>query len=1085
MTSVSVTMFGGFRIRTASGGAVSLPTRKAQALLAYLAVRPGEEHPRDKLAAIFWGDRSDTQARDSLRHALTAVRNALKETGTPPLRAHEHTVALHGAGVTVDVADFDRLVAAGTPDALERAVALYRGDLLEGFVLDERPFEEWLVNERERLRELALEALARLLGHQSNAGQIERGIQTAVRLLAMDPLQEAVHRALMRLYARQGRRGAALRQYQMCVAALHRELSAEPEAETTKLYLEIVRRRSAGAGESPPAVAAPEIPLHETPLIGRATEIVRLRQLFDDAGRGTGSVVVITGEAGVGKSRVVAELATDALARGGQVLLGRCHPSMQILPFGPWVDAFRLGGVLVETMLDGIEPAWRAELARLFPEAAVPGLPTSSENSSRLFAAIARLVQEVAHTRPTVVVIEDCHWADEMTLSLIAFVARRVASWPVILAVTVRDDETADAPLARRTLAELRQERASHALPVTALAREDVTNLVRVVLGHAADPRRVEWAEKRVWAASEGNAFVALEALRAWSSEGSDNTESTLPLPERVRELVAARLGRLSDTARKLVAVAAVLGREFDFALLQHAAELSEDNAASGLEELVRHRIVGGVGERFHFTHDRIRDVAHGELLPQRRRLIHARVVTALENVYAGHLDPHALALAQHCHEAALWDKGVAYWRRAAAQAAERSAVRQAAECLEGAMAALDRLPHDRRDVVEQSIDVRIDLRAALFAGTGDLARVPGLLTAAATLASQISDHHRLARTLIMQTHYHGIIAGEMVLAEACARRALAVAESLHAPGLVARARDMFGRIQHGRAAYFGAIDTLKTIMEFVETSATDEPWTLVLPVALGSRVWLTFALTDLGRFTEATKIADDAVGRVNAQTHPYSRHHAYWARIAVYLEQGDHEAAARDLEHVRMALREADMPRMADHVTGLAGHVQALAGDANGAVTLLERAVAAPGRDAFSGHRDVFYLGDAYLRAGRIDDARRVAERALDLARGSEQPGREARALWLGAYVHRARGDRDEAQTLYGRALDLASELGMRPVVAHCHAGLAALRARAGERVRAQEHAATAAALYGEMEMPYWRREMDVQIATEARQST
>ena len=147
---------------------------------------------------------------------------------------------------------FERRIAEGTPQALEQAAELYRGDLLLGFTLNEPLFEEWLVAERERLREMALEALARLLAHQSKAAGTERAIQTAVRLLGLDPLQEAVHRTLMRLYARQARRGAALKQYQVCVGVLRRELGTEPEAETRQLYQELLRR-PAGAVQAPDA----------------------------------------------------------------------------------------------------------------------------------------------------------------------------------------------------------------------------------------------------------------------------------------------------------------------------------------------------------------------------------------------------------------------------------------------------------------------------------------------------------------------------------------------------------------------------------------------------------------------------------------------------------------------------------------------------------------------------------------------------------------------------------------------------------------------------------------------------------------
>jgi len=1100
MARVSLALFGGFKLRTASGDAIHLPTRKTQALLAYLAMRLGDEQPRDALTALLWGDRGDAQARDSLRHALTEIRRTL---GAVALLAREGAVGLDPRGIDVDVCALQRLAATEDLESLERAAALYRGDLLAGFTVSEPAFEAWLLGERERLRELVLDVLARLLAAHARHGRVDRAIQTAVRLLALDPLQEAVHRTLMRLYVRQGRRGAALRQYQLCVAALQRELGSEPEPETTSLYRAIVRGRSAEAG--PPkaeagtladeergaesaaarapvagaiAIAAPELPVHDTAMVGRSAEMDRLRRLHEQARSGLGGVVVVSGEAGAGKSRLVAELAAHALARGDHVLLGRCHASTQMLAFGPWVEAFRLAGVIEAGVLDGMGPAWRAELARLFPEAAAPGLPASSELPLPLFEAVVRLLHHVARTRPTLVVLEDCHWADEMTLGLVAFVARRVGAWPVMLAVTVRDDETIDAPPVQRTLAELRRERLAHELTAAPLTRADVADLVRGVLGHGVDLQRAERLERRVWAASEGNPFVALEALRAWGHEPSAAAGAPPALPDRVRELVTTRLARLGDTAQALVAVAAVVGREFDFAVLQQAAGLSEDEAAGGVEELVRRRILSGVGERFHFTHDRIREVAHGALLPQRRRLIHARVVTVLEHAHRQGLDEHALTLAQHSHEAALWDRALAYWRRAAAQAAERSALRQAADCLEAALAALDRLPAERRDVIEQSIDVRLDLRAALFAGGGDVHRVGDLLAAAAALASAIGDERRLARILIMQTHYHGIIAGAMGPAEACARRAVAIAQALDDPRLVARAGSLLGRVQHGRAAYREAVDTLTRNLEFIAAAAADDDWPLVLPASLGSRLWLTFALADVGRFDEALASADEAVRRVDATTHPYRRYHAYWARVAVHLERGDSQRALEEIAHMRVALRETDMRQLADNVAGLAGRAHALAGRLDEAVTLLERALAASARDAFAGHRDILYLGEAYLAAGRLDDAGREAERALALARGCGQPGREARAFWLLGSVHRARGDDDAAAHLTGHALRLADDLGLRPLVAHCRAARAALHLRAGRHADAAGEARAAAALYDEMRMPYWRQELERRLA-------
>ena len=267
------------------------------------------------------------------------------------------TVALDPAPVDVDVVEFERQVAEGTPAALERAVALYRGELLEGLALQEAPFEEWLLAERERLRELALEALAKLLHHQRTTGATEAALQTALRLLALDPLQEPVHRAVMRLYVQLGRRASALRQYQVCVGVLQRELGVEPETTTKQLYQEILRQRPPHATadvESPATAPAgpaeapgpPEETLpRELPLVGREAEIRRLREALTEAWEGHGQVVAVIGEAGVGKSRLLAEVAAEAVARGGRVLVGRCYEAEQILPFAPWVDALRAGRV--------------------------------------------------------------------------------------------------------------------------------------------------------------------------------------------------------------------------------------------------------------------------------------------------------------------------------------------------------------------------------------------------------------------------------------------------------------------------------------------------------------------------------------------------------------------------------------------------------------------------------------------------------------------------------------------------------------------------------------------------------------------
>ncbi|HYH21147.1 MAG TPA: BTAD domain-containing putative transcriptional regulator [Azospirillum sp.] len=259
-----------------------MTVRKAMGLLAYLALRPDQAQSREKLAGLLWGDSPDAQARSSLRQVIATLRRTFPDEGSPVLRVEGEQVALTPGALETDAAAFERAIAEGTPDALDRAAALYRGDLFEGLSLNAEAFEGWLTVERQRLREMALGAMARRLDQALAAGATEAGVRTAIRLLALDPLQEPAHRALMQLYARQGRHTVALKQYQACRAMLEQELGVLPEPETERVYRAIRERRhvrnrkedQAPADmlpwkplpEAPPeAPPAPEIPLSEMP----------------------------------------------------------------------------------------------------------------------------------------------------------------------------------------------------------------------------------------------------------------------------------------------------------------------------------------------------------------------------------------------------------------------------------------------------------------------------------------------------------------------------------------------------------------------------------------------------------------------------------------------------------------------------------------------------------------------------------------------------------------------------------------------------------------------------------------------------
>jgi len=798
MARLALALLGGFQGRLGGAAPLTLPTRKTKALLAFLALPPGRSHPRAKLASLLWGDLPEPQARRSLRQSLFTLRKAMSVEPSALLIDGE-TVALNPHSVDVDVAEFERRVADGTPTALDRAAALYRGELLEGLALREAPFEEWLLAERERLRELALEALAKLLRHQRTAGTPETALQTALRLLALDPLQEPAHRAVMSLYIELGRRASALRQYQICIGVLQRDLGVEPETTTKQLYQEILRQRpshavmSVASPVTMPAVPdlAPRLPEEslprELPLIGREAEIHRLREALNRAWDGHGDVVAVIGEAGVGKTRLVAEVASEAVAREGRVRVGRCYEAEQILPFASWVDALRPDHADGDKeVLESLNPLWRAELARLLPELGVPGhAPGQGPVDYRqIFESVAQLVRHRVRHRPELLILEDVHWGDEMSLRLLSFVGRRLRTWRVLLVVTAREEDLAGAPTLRRTLEDLARDRHLVELRLVPLSKAETLTLVSTLAPATGDDAVVTGLAEQVWIATEGNPFAVVETVRALAKGAVADPSAKLAVPDRVRDIIVRHLEALSERSRDLTSVAAVIGREFDFPLLWRAAGLAEHEAAELLEELVRRRVLHNVGERFDFTHDRIREVAYACLLRERRRALHARIAHSMEALYADRLDEQVERLAHHTALGALEGKAVAYLRRAGAKAFANAAHSDALAYFTRALDLVRNLaPGAGRD--REELSLRLALGPTLQATRGyATAEVERNYTRACQLADDVGAPvpQFQARWGIWLVASHRASAGAAL---ELARELLALAERLDDPALL------------------------------------------------------------------------------------------------------------------------------------------------------------------------------------------------------------------------------------------------------------------------------------------------------------
>jgi DNA-binding SARP family transcriptional activator len=1066
MPRLTVTLLGGFEVLTSLGRLLAVPTKKAQALLAYLALTPGQTHPRDQLAALLWPDAPPGRARNALRQTLFVLRKALGAADGELLVMTADAITLPSDAVQTDVAAFEQAAAVGTPAALQDAAGLYRGDLLAGLGVDEPTFEDWLMSERERLRELALEALAKLLAHQRAVGATASAVQSAIRLLALDPLQEAVHRALMRCYAQRGRRDAALRQYQDCVEVLRRELDVEPEPETKELYREILRQRPVRVATMRAAPGA-----SEAPLVGRDTEVGRLHEALAEAWAGHGCVVALLGEAGIGKTRLLAELAAEAERRKGSVLLGRAYESERFLPFGPWVGAIRDAGVLTDPRaVDGLSSGSRVELARLFPELAEGSpLAPSPSDPLRLFDALVELLRRLALAQPLAVLLEDGHWADDMTLRFLAFLGRRLHSAPFLVAVSVREEELSDSPLLGRMLDELAAEGRLVRLPLGPLGRDDTLALVRRI--GRADSRTAIVAERgeQVWATSAGNPLIVVETMRAIDDGVAITAPGSLPLPARAREMIARRLNRLSDHARDLVRVAAVIGRELEFPLLQRAADMDEREAAEGVEELVRRRVLHGAGERFDFTHDRIRDVVVGELLSPRRRLLHASVAAALEQLAGDDLPRHCAALGHHYREAERWDKAVVFLRQAGHQAIERCAYREAVALLEQARTALEHLPASRT-TLETAVDVRLDLRNALLP-LGDFSAIRPLLEEAAAQAERLGDAPRRVRaTSFLMDQLR--MAGEYDGALRHGQHALALAEGLGDPVLRILIGTRLAQVYHLRGEYQPAVALFRRSLELATGEPAGERLGLLQPPAVHSRYSLVLSLIELGAFEDAQVVADEGLTLAQQLDHPIALSFAWGGAGLLALQQG---ALGSSIDRLERALERGEGTTVSPWVqrfAGALGYAYALSGQAMRGCAVLGKALDQAATIGMAAARPLMlaWLAEARLLAGDVRGARDTAEEAVALARRHGERGHAAWALRARAEAEAREDDVAASVASYEEAITVAGELEMRPLLACCRFGLGVQLARAGRREPAAVELAAACDLFADMGMELGR---------------
>jgi len=688
MSALRLSLLGPLEIRDGDQPLPKPPTLKSQSLLAYLALHRDRPQPRERLAGLFWGDRPEHKARRSLTTALWHLRRCLP--GEDLLLSDTQTVQFDPqADLWLDVAAFESLLSSPDPSRLQAAVALYRGELMDGF------YDDWVLNERYRLETLFAQALTRLMLGLEAEGAYGDALAYALRLLEDDPLREDAHRLAMRAYCRLGRRNAALEQYQRCREIVGQELGAEPMEETAALYQAILdgRLQVGPAVEPLPtgrAFAAPALPLGQdpldpavrAPLVGRGAEMALLRRYHAEAQAGHGGLVLVHGEAGTGKTRLAVEFANSLRWQGTRVLWGRCYEFERILPYQPVGEALR---TVLSTMAPGdlaSFPPWvLGELGRLAPELwdVRPELRTGSEapldqEQIQLLSAVARFLAELSTGGGLLLVLDDLHWATESTLQMVHYLARHLADRPVLIVGTLRPEAVGPGHGLDAFQRELGREGLVRSLSLGGLAPEAVEALV---VEMSSSGKGVVPLARRLYAETEGNPFFLTESIvalfeaglvrlegGAWKGDFAAISQSTLPLPAGVSETVQARVSRLDDDARQALQVAAVLGREFDLNLLGATWKQGEEATLNALDALLRRRLIdegsGVLGRDYAFHHHKIQEVVYAGIPLRRRQRMHARAASAMEARYAPNVEALAGELAYHMQEGRQIDETLA-----------------------------------------------------------------------------------------------------------------------------------------------------------------------------------------------------------------------------------------------------------------------------------------------------------------------------------------------------------------------------------------------------------------------------------------
>ncbi|MAU08184.1 MAG: hypothetical protein CL607_00060 [Anaerolineaceae bacterium] len=680
MKHLSLALLGTFHATLNNKTLSNFRSSKVQGLLVYLALHHDEPHSRDILATLFWPDDPESIARQNLRQSLYQLRKVLGDidsTNEPYLLVTRSSVQFNAdSDYSLDVKDFLSYLENDQP---ESAVTLYRGDLLSGFTCDSSPFDEWLRQERERLHRLALDALFALTVNSLEHGDYQKAQRLARRQLTLEPWREEAHQQLIRALALCGERSAALAQYETCRTILTEELGIEPSAKTEILIARIRDQQLVQLTQNKKLYHHVNIPF-----VGRYAEYAELVKVYQRMTSEGVQLVIVSGKAGIGKSRLTQQFLEWAVIEGADVLHGRAFETGAGLSYQPFTNLLRQRIERENAPEDLLSDLWLSQLTRILPELRdrYPDLPEpiQEENTARqhLFEAITRLGQSLAERAPLLLYIDDWHWADTASLDVMQYATQRWSDekTPILVLLTLREEALAESADLQNWLTRFKRDIPSQSLRLSELSQIETEQMIQMLLDPEVEnigtsQSSLSQLSNRLFAETDGQPLFLTETLKAMVEEGLLYLDSTSKfwqvdwsrvhkqqekadvLPT-VQQIIQGWLERITPSAVDLLVAVSVLAEQASFDNIYRVVGLEETVALTALDELLSKQLLSeadgispsiGHDPLYRFSHQKVREVIYTEARRVRRRIFHRRAFETLQesNVPAAELAHHAL----------------------------------------------------------------------------------------------------------------------------------------------------------------------------------------------------------------------------------------------------------------------------------------------------------------------------------------------------------------------------------------------------------------------------------------------------------